>query len=347
MLFRLKLLYIILILLIKTTAIFCQGTSLLQEIKQDSAISLYLTQDWKQIEKHKKDKVYQSASVRMITTAMDTITIPAKVRTRGNMRLQICSLPPLKVKFEKSDLAAHQLSPLNELDLVQPCHATEQYYQYILKEYLAYKLWELVSPAYFRTQLVQLHYTNPDGTEAHDPSYGFFVENAEELVVRLGGRRNKTPVISNNAVDKQPMLRVALFEFMIGNTDWFIQNRHNLEFVVIPGHPLLVPIPYDFDYSGLVGATYAAHHESLGLTSINSRYYQGWCYKEAEVEKELSAFRAQKENILAMPYRIQGLSEKSADQSREFLAAFFEIIENPRKLNNQIIVHCDMWPAKN
>lgn len=345
--FRLKLLSILLLLLIHSTGLLCQGTSLLQEIKQDSAISLYLTQDWKQIEKHKKDKAYQSANVRMITTDLDTITIPAKVRTRGNMRLQICSLPPLKVKFEKSDLAAHQLSPLNELDLVQPCHAADQYYQYILKEYLAYKLWELVSPAYFRTQLVKIHYTNLDGTDAHDASYGFFVENTEELVDRLGGRRNKTPVISNNAVDKLPMLRVALFEFMIGNTDWFIQNRHNLEFAVIPGHPLLVPIPYDFDYSGLVGATYAAHHESLGLTSINSRYYQGWCFTEAEVEKELATFRAQKENILAMPYRIQGLNEKSADQAREFLAAFFEIIENPRKLNNQIISHCDMWPVKN
>ncbi len=51
-----------------------------------------------------------------------------------------------------------------------------KYYQYILKEYLAYKLWELVSPDYFRTQLVHIHYTNPDGTDAHDPSYAFFVE---------------------------------------------------------------------------------------------------------------------------------------------------------------------------
>ena len=339
--------WLLFLLLLQDAVLFAQNASLLASIRQDSAISLYLTQDWKQIEKHKKDKAYQSANVRMITTDLDTITIPAKVRTRGNMRLQICSLPPLKVKFEKSDLAVHQLSPLNELDLVQPCHAADQYYQYILKEYLAYKLWELVSPAYFRTQLVKIHYANQDGTDAHDPSYGFLVENTEELVERLGGRRNKTPVISNNAVDKQPMLRVALFEFMIGNTDWFIQNRHNLEFVVIPGHPLLVPVPYDFDYSALVGATYAAHHESLGLTSINSRYYQGWCFTEAEVDKELDIFRAQKENILAMPYRIQGLSQKSADQAREFLAAFFEIIENPRKLDNQIISHCDMWPVKN
>lgn len=338
--------YLILLFLICTSVLAGQQVSLLQEIKQDSALHLYLKQNWKNIEKHKKDKVYQSADVRLITAASDTIAIPAKVRTRGNMRLQICSIPPLKVKFEKTDLAAHQLAPLNELDLVQPCHEAEVYYQYILKEYLAYKLWELVSPYYFRTQLVKIHYINQDGSEAHDQSYAFLTENTEELVERLGGRRNKTPVISSNAVDKSPMLNVALFQFMIGNTDWYIQNRHNLEFVVIPGHPLLVPIPYDFDYSGLVGATYAAHHESLELSSISSRYYQGWCYTAEEVEKALTVFRAQKDDILTMPFRIQGLDPRLASEARNYLSDFFAIIENPKKLENQIIRHCDMWPVK-
>jgi hypothetical protein len=319
----------------------------LQEIEQDSALHLYLKQDWKNIEKHKKDKSYQAAEVHLVTAKMDTLTIPAKVRTRGNMRLQLCSLPPLKVKFEKSDLAAYQLSPLNELDIVQPCHEDDQYYQFILKEFLAYKLWELISPYYFKVQLVKIHYQNPDGSEAHKSSYAFLTENTEELVDRLEGRRNKTPVISQNAVDKKPMLNVALFQFMIGNTDWYIQNRHNLEFVVIPGHTLLVPVPYDFDYSGLVNAQYAAHHESLGLSTVTSRYYQGWCFSEEEVQEALEVFRQQKERILSMPYQIQGLNTKSADQARNFLSGFFDVIENPKKLDHQIIKHCDMWPVKN
>lgn len=344
---RVKQLFFILLLLCSRSILTGQQSSFLQEIKQDSALHLYLRQDWKNIEKHKKDKVYQSADVRLVTATSDTIAIPAKVRTRGNMRLEICSLPPLKLKFEKADLQKHGLSPLNEMDIVEPCHDDDTYDQCLLKEYMAYKLWELVSPYYFRTQLLQIHYTNPDGTEAHDPSYAFFVENTEELVERLGGRRNKTPVISSNAVDKEPMLMVALFEFMIGNTDWFIQNRHNLEFVVIPGHSFLVTIPYDFDYSGLVAASYAAHHESLKLTSVASRYYQGWCFPEADVEKALEVFLQQKENILKMPYQIQGLNEKSASQARAYLSGFFEIIENPKKLDNQILKHCDMWPVKN
>ncbi len=324
-----------------------QTESLLSSIKQDSAISLFLTLDWKHIEKNKKDKNYQDANVRLVTQDDKSIAIAGKVRTRGNMRLQLCSMPPLKLKFDKRVLAAQSLNPLNELDIVQPCHEADQYYQLLLKEYLAYKLWELVSPFYFKVQLVKIHYLNPDSSEAHASSYAFLTENTEELVERHGGRRNKTAVISQNAVDKDPMLKVALFQFMIGNTDWFIQNRHNLEFVVIPGHNLLVPIPYDFDYSGLVNAQYAAHHESLKLSTVTSRYYQGWCFTEEEVNEALEVFRQQKAKILSMPYQIQGLTEKSADQARAFLSGFFEVIENPKKLDNQIIKHCAMWPVKN
>lgn len=333
-------------ILFTLTVSYSQQASLLREIKQDSALELYLTQDWKTLEKKKKEKSYQAAQVMFITADLDTVLLPGKVRTRGHMRLEICSLPPLKLKFEKSDLAQHELSPMNEMDIVQPCHESKEYYQYILKEYLAYKLWELVSPYYFSTQLVRIHYTNPDGSMAHDPSYAFLVENTEELVERIGGRPNKTPIISNSAVDKGPMLTVALFQFMIGNTDWYIQNRHNLEFVVIPGHMLLVPIPYDFDYSGLVSAPYAVHHESLELTSVHSRYYQGWCFTASEVEDALKVFHEQKQNILNMPGRIEGLDEGSAREARAYLSAFFEIIENPKKLENQVIRHCDMWPAK-
>lgn len=341
-----KLSFAIVFFWVGMTVSYSQQMSLLQDIRQDSALDIAITLDWKALEKKKKEKNYHSAHVRFILGNRDTLSIPAQVRTRGNMRLQICSLPPLKLKFTKSDLTRHGYSPMNEMDLVLPCHEGELYQQYILKEYLAYKLWELISPFHFKTQLVDIQYTQLLGSEAHDPSTGFLVENTEEVVERLGGRKNKTAIISQNSVDKTPMLSVALFQFMIGNTDWFIQNRHNLEFVVVPGHSLLVPIPYDFDYSGLVGANYAVHHESLELATINTRYYQGKCYSADEVEEALKVFLEKKEQILSLPYRIHGLSERSAKEARTYLTGFYDIIENPKKLENQVIKHCGMWPVE-
>jgi len=320
--------------------------SLLQEIRQDSAIDLYLALDWKEIEKKKKEKTYVPAKVILVTAGRDSIRLDAKVRTRGHMRLDICSFPPLKLKFDKGELSDHKLSPQDEMDIVNHCEESDTHDQLLLKEYLAYKLWELVSPYYFKVQLIRLHYLKTDGSQAHGTAYAFLMENTDELVERLGGRRNKTPVISTSAVERESMLRVALFEYMIGNTDWYITNRHNLEFVAIPGFKVLVPIPYDFDYSGLVSAPYAAHHESIDLPSVTSRYYQGWCASEEEVRNVLKSFLDQKEKILSTPHHIQGLNEKSVAYTITYLKSFFDVIENPKKLDNLIIHHCDMWPVK-
>lgn len=343
---RLKRLKSICIFLVIASGVWSQDVSLLQSIQQDSAVDLYLTLDWKAIEKNKNEKTYVPAKVIIITPGMDSIHLDAKVRTRGHMRLDICSFPPLKLKFEKDQMSRYHLTAFNEMDIVNHCEDSDMHDQLLLKEYLAYKLWELVSPYYFKVQLIRLHYLKPDGTQAHGTAYAFLMENTEELVARLDARRNKTPVISTNAVEKEPMLRVALFEYMIGNTDWYITNRHNLEFVAIPGFNVLVPIPYDFDYSGLVSAPYAAHHASIDLPSVTIRYYQGKCATEDVVRKILKSFLDQKEKILMAPHHIQGLNEKSINSSVSYLKEFYDIIENPKKLENFILEHCDMWPVK-
>lgn len=324
-----------------------QAPSFLQEIKQDSALDLYLTLDWKEMEKHKHEKAYMPAGIDLQSPHGDSLSMNAKVRTRGHMRLEICAVPPIKLKLDKKDLEKHSLSSLNEMDLVSHCHEGDQYDQYLLKEFLAYKLYELVSPYHFHVQLVRMHYESPEGEETHHTSYAFIVENAEELTSRLKAKLNKNPVVSPSAIDHETFLTVCLFQFMIGNTDWYIPTRHNLEFIGVPPYKLLVAIPFDFDYAGLVDAEYAVPHETLNLSSVITRYYQGWCQSEEEVNKALLVFRDQKESILDMCDHIQGFNEKSVKQTREYLQNFFDIIENPKKLQSQIIKHCDLWPVPN
>ena len=326
---------------------FGQQVSLLENLKQDTAINLYLTADWNEIVKNKKEKAYHQAQILLVKGATDSIALPAQVKARGNIRLEICNYPPLKLKFKKSHLAKYNLSGLNEMDIVYPCKQGDLYEQFILKEYLAYKLWELVSPYAFHTQLIRIHCLNEDGQVEKEATYGFLVENSEETADRLNGKRVETPSISSKAVEKSSELNMSIFQFMIGNTDWNILNRHNLDFLALPGHTLLVTIPYDFDYSGLVGTPYAVPHESLKLASVNTRYYQGDCFTEEEVDQHLKIYREQKENILETPYHIQGLNEKSIKQTVEYLNQFFDIIDHPQKLKNQIIKHCGLWPMKN
>lgn len=324
-----------------------QDISLLRHIQQDSAVDLYLTTDWKLLHRHKKEKTYLPAQIVMVPHRGDTMSLPLKVRTRGNMRLNICSFPPVKLKFDKGELAKRSLSPQNEIDLVHPCHEGEVYEQYILKEYLAYKLYQQLSPVSYHVQLVKIHYLNADSSEANKPSYAFLVENSDELAERLNGKRNKTEIISKNGIDDGSMLRLCLFQYMIGNTDWNIRNRHNLEFLVVPGYNLLVPVPYDFDYSGLVAASYAAHHESLKLPAITARYYQGLCASGDDVEKHLQYFRDRKQILLSTCQQMQGINDRALNHTLGYLEEFFEIIENPKKTQSFITRHCDKWPVAN
>ncbi len=323
-----------------------QAISFLQQLDQDTAADMHIILDWKALERKKNDKVYVPAQLKVAHPNGLLLDLDAKVKTRGHMRLSICTYPPLKLKIDKNDLATHACNDLNEMDLVHPCHNGDDYDQLLLREYLAYKIYQVLTPYSFEVRLIRLHYLNPDLTEAHEPSYAFLVENEEEFVSRFGARRYNSATISRNAIEHEAYLRMSLFQFMIGNTDWHMPSRHNLDFVGIPGHPLLITIPFDFDYSGLVSAPYAAHHESIKLSSVEVRYYQGWCEPTADVEAQIKYFLSKKDEIMKLPETIEGLDAKSLEHVRSYLADFYTILENPKKLENLVIRHCDMWPVK-
>ncbi len=341
-----RLLLTFLVVILVDFQLFGQEPSILQLMGQDKAVDLYLTTNWKELERKKNDKVYVPAQITVIADDGRRLELDMKVKTRGHMRLSICTYPPLKLKIDKSDLASHACSDLNELDLVHPCHNGDEYDQYLLREYLAYKIYQAISPYSFEVRLIRLHYLNPDQSEAHESTYAFLVENEEEFVARFGAKSYNSPTISRNSIEHEAYLRMSLFQFMIGNTDWHMPSRHNLEFVGIPGHPLLISIPYDFDYSGLVSAPYAAHHESIKLSSVEVRYYQGWCEPPADLEKQINLFLVKKNEILALPQHVEGLNAKSLEHIHSYLTDFYTILENPKKLENQIARHCDMWPVK-
>jgi hypothetical protein len=324
-----------------------QAPSFLGKLTCDTVPDVFLTLNWRNLIRTKDEKAYKAARLYCPALHGDTVLVQAKVRTRGHMRLQICDFPPLKLKIEKEALAQLQLADFNELDIVHRCNSGSAAEQLILREYLAYKLWEVLSPLHLHTQLIRLHYLDTTGVAMFEPAYAFLVEDENEFAERIGAHRIKANTMHKGALDKAAMLRVCLFQFMIGNTDWYISNSHNLEFMGMPDNPYLQVVPYDFDYAGIVNASYSAHHESIKLNSTTMRYYQGWCESAAEVNQQLQLFLDNKQRILDMPRRIPNMDERSVKYTTDYLQAFFDIIENPKKLESQVIRHCDVWPVRN
>ncbi len=70
----------------------------------------------------------------------------------------------------------------------------------------------------------------------------------------------------------QPALdEFVVYQYLIGNTDRWISNLHNIKLVTKTGvRP--VPVPYDFDYSGAINTPYSVPHKSLSIKSV-LKYY--------------------------------------------------------------------------
>jgi len=155
-------------------------------------------------------------------------SLDLRVRARGNFRRlkENCDTPPLRFNFRSHEVPEYSLFAGHPtLKLVVPCKGE----QYVIREYLAYKIYNLFTDYSFNVRLVRLTYHDIGNGQISNPEYGFLIEHKDVLASRsdasLVERMNLRPEI----VDQEAFLRMSVFAYMIGNTDWSIQFLHNIE----------------------------------------------------------------------------------------------------------------------
>jgi len=144
-------------------------------------------------------------------------------------------------------------------------------------------------------------------------------------------------------MEPEDMVRVALFNYMIGNTDYSVPGRHNVK-IMMPNDltkELGVPIPYDFDYAGIVDASYAVPAEGLKILSIKDRYYMGSCANKEVIPKILEEFMAKKEELFELISSFEYLSEKENWEMRDYLLEFFEMAESENFIEINLLSSCE------
>ena len=151
-----------------------------------------------------------------------------KVRARGNMRRKICSIPPLKLKMKKATLKEEGLMPFNTLKLVAPCKGSNAYNNFVFREYLAYKLYNILTDFSFKTQLLRINYNDTAGKIKEKPRYGFIIESREELANRHEHNSIEVKRCHPDKLVRQQATLVYLFQYMIANTDWQVETSHNM-----------------------------------------------------------------------------------------------------------------------
>jgi hypothetical protein len=143
-------------------------------------------------------------------------------------------------------------------------------------------------------------------------------------------------------VDQPQLMFMSMFQYMIGNTDYSIMQLHNV-IMLDDARGIRYTVPYDFDYSGLVGAHYAVPAKELNLPSVRERMYRGPCKTEAEVDEALKPFRERQAELLALPASLSahGLDEGTRRNTEKYLGEFFDLIGRPDRVKKVFVTGCN------
>ena len=315
----------------------------LKLFENEELLEISLKFDITHYRRNRDDKEYLPATLIYHTSPSDLIVKQLKVKCRGISRLSICSFPPLMLNFEKQDSVEGDFSKVDKIKMVTHCSAGRE--DYLLKEYLIYKLYNVLTNYSFRVRLLRVNYINTYKKSKPIQAFAFVIEPKESLCKRLNAvEANTTMNITQKDIRPEVMDRMAIFEYMIGNTDWTVPIFHNNVLILSqsfsedqkPG----IAIAYDFDYSGLVNASYAVPADQYNLNSVLERRYIGICRSEVTFINALKEFADKKEDFYRVIDEFQYLSPKVKKQMLSYLESFYNGFDKRNTIVSELLNDC-------
>jgi len=314
-----------------------QQVDSIQFFTDESLVEMELTTDIKALQNEKGEDVFQPASVKMKFTDGTLIDEGIQVGPRGKFRRGYCRIPPIMMQFRNS--SSPRLASLGKLKLVIGCSGSTTDEELLLKEFLVYKLYNLLTEKSFRVRLLKTTYVDTRNRVKSFTQHSFLLEDDGDMARRNGCRKKQHGMLLTEATDRQTMTLVAIFQYMIGNTDWSVPNNHNIELIFSRANENMPPfaVPYDFDYCGLVDASYAVPNEVIGTEKVTERVYRGFPRRMEEIQETLDLFRNKKEAILSTVRNFSPLSERTRKGMANYLEEFFRIIESKGQVQSVFI----------
>jgi hypothetical protein len=252
-----------------------------------------------------------------------------------------CGFAPLRLELPKDKTKGTVFEGHGKIKLNTHCHGDSVFEQYTLKDYLANRLHNALTPRSLRVRLARVTYAETAGGKEPYTKLGILFENADDLAKRMAARELPVPRQTFQYVEQRQLMFMSMFQYMIGNTDYSIIQLHNV-IMLDDATGVRYTVPYDFDYSGLVGAHYATPAKDLNLASVRDRLYRGPCKSEAEVAEALQPFRDKQAELLALPATLTqyGLTEGQRKDAEKYLNEFFELVNKPDKAKRTFVTDC-------
>jgi len=344
-----QIIYILLVFLINLPiTIYAQNSleadsnkSTLGLFDEQSLLSLKFTYSNKELKKETNDSTYIASELSYQNEDDSWASLNIDLRARGNFRRNNCYFVPIKISIKKKDYKDTKFDGHKKLKMVVPCLLQKDGNDNVLKEYLAYKFYEIISPYHFNTRLVNLELTEPRGKKEKTHFVkAFLVEDDKKIEEQFDGKvveRSIHPI----AQEDLNSIRCEFFQFMIGNTDFSNLEQHNATLLYVDKD--IYPIPYDFDMSGLVNASYSTVSETLSnqsnITSVTQRMYRGFKRNPELIEQVRQEYIKSKPNMLQImdDLKSQFENESEYENAKQFIQGFFNILVNENEFKTEIL----------
>ncbi|MDF1575610.1 MAG: hypothetical protein P1P86_10530 [Bacteroidales bacterium] len=305
-------------------------------------LSLTLEFNIKEFQKSKRNEKYHPAKMTCHVNDSFEVNHTVRVRARGNNRRDICMMPPYWLNIRYAGIEAEDLRGVTKMKVVTRCRQASVYKNYVLREYLVYQIYNLLSPYSFNTRLVRLKYIDTGRKNKVTEDWGFIIEPEAMMAERNQAMSIKSDKLSIRTVNKEWIDKVAFFHYMIGQCDYSVTGRHNLKILTLKeyGPTGYIPVPYDFDYTGLVHTNYAIPGDNLGITSVRERYYLGACRSEEVHQKTIDWLASYRDEIKNLIMDFEYLDEDGKVDMINYLESYYIESENINFIQRNINITC-------
>lgn len=293
-----------------------------------------------------KNAPAQAATIGVADTG-ETLAVALSPRGITRRRSETCAFPPIRVQFTTKPPATSIFAGQKRLKLVTHCRNDPSFQKYPLTEYSVYRLYNLLTPLSFRARLAQIEYR--DHGRPMMTRVGFFLEDISDVAKRNHLKEVKAGErLPFEQLDAAAAGQVTMFEYAISNLDWSLVAGprgsaccHNSKPIATDGRAAsIVPVPYDWDYSGFVNAPYAVTPDGFDVNQpVTQRVYRGYCAHNAQAAAAARAMRGRQAEMLAVIASTPGLDPAAARRAQTYLGTFFAQIATEDGIQ-KILAHC-------
>ena len=289
------------------------------------------------------------ALFKFVNSGGDTLQFDIGLQTRGYFRQRpdICDFTPLRLNFKKSETKGTLFDHQDKLKLVTHCQSSSpRYEQYVLSEYLIYKVFNLITDVSFRVRLLRVTYVDTARNDREKVSLAFLIEHRDRLAKRTDKAVIETTRVSFPDLNPDYTNLASVFHYFLGNTD-FSQVATAIEDNCCHNHSLfgnegekIYSVPYDFDMTGFVNAPHARPNPRFKLRNVQHRRYRGRCFNNSRIPASVERFFVRREEIYSLIDRQNLMTGAKRKSIVRFVDKFYKSLNSPKKITKELNKDC-------